>query len=150
MGVGTVTSTPHKFWLALTDDDNWEIIKSNGIYAVKSVNQYNKLCKGDRLVIYLIPKRICALYEIESLSSSKNKKFKSDDFKYYFDIKPILILDEPVKITNKLKSKKIVDNLSIFKGTIRWGTVLMGRSIIEITQSDYDYLEKVMKKYAPI
>lgn len=141
---------PHKFWVALTDDNNWKIIRSNEIYAIKSVNQYNKLRKGDRLVIYLIPKRVCALYEIESLSSCQNKKFNKDDFKYYFDIKPIFILDEPMEIINIWKSKKILDNLSIFKGSTKWGTVLMGRSIIEITQSDYHYLKREMEKYASI
>ena len=139
-----------KYWLALSDDENWKIIRANNIYAVKSENQYNPLKGGDFLVMYLIPKRICAIYEIKSIPSRKKIKFKQNEFKYYFDIKPKLILREPIEINNWSSGKNIPDNLSIFKGTLRWGTVLMGRSIISITKSDYEYLEKEMIKNASI
>ena len=139
-----------KYWLALSDDENWKIIRANNIYAVKSENQYNPLKGGDFLVMYLIPKRICAIYEIKSMPSRKKIKFNQNKFKYYFDIKPKLILHEPIEINNWSSGKNIPDNLSIFKGTMRWGTVLMGRSIINITKADYDYLEKEMIKNASI
>jgi len=136
------------YWLALTDDENWETIRANNIYAVRSKNQYNLLKAGDCLVMYLIPKRICAIYEIRSMQSRQNIKLNHKEFKYYFDIIPTLILHEPIEINRQSSSKHIPDTLSIFKGTVRWGTVLMGRSIIKITQSDYDYLEKEMEKNA--
>lgn len=139
-----------KCWLALTDDENWEKIKCNNIYAVKSENQYKLLKVGDHLVIYLIPKRICALYKIKSIPSLQKIKFNREEFRHYFDIEPRLILQEPIEINSWSSSKNIPDNLSIFKGTVRWGTVLMGRSIIEITQSDCNYLEKEMRKNASI
>ncbi|MBI2663801.1 EVE domain-containing protein [Candidatus Woesearchaeota archaeon] len=131
-----------KYWLALTDEENWEKIQSNNIYAVKSENQYNLIKKGDRLVIYLIPKRICATFEIKSIPSQKKVRFRNKQFKYYIDIEPKLILKNPIEINNWSSGKNIPANLSIFKNTLRWGTVLMGRSIINITPSDYIYLEK--------
>lgn len=139
-----------KYWLALTDDENWESVRKNNIYAVKSENQYNNLKQGDYLVIYLIPKRICAIYKIKSMPSKKKVKFNQKEFKYYFDLTQKLTLKEPLEINNWSSGKNIPENLSIFKGTVRWGTVLMGRSIINITQSDYKYLETEMIKNASI
>ena len=40
----------------------------------------------------------------------------------------------------------IIGMLSIFKNTVRWGTVLMGRSIIEITKEDYKYIKELLGK----
>lgn len=137
-------------WLTLTNDENWKTIRSNNIYAVKSEKQYNLIRAGDNLVMYLIPKRICALYKVKSIPSKQKKKFSSNKFKYYFDIEPKMILKEPIEINNWSKTKNIPNKLSIFKDAVRWGTVLMGRSIVRITQSDYNYLEQEMKKNASI
>jgi len=135
-----------KFWMTLTNDENWDMIRLNGIYAVKSKKHYDQLNEGDKIVMYLIPKRICALYEIKSIPSKQDWRFKNKEFKYYFDIKPNLILKNPLQISTKSTGKEIINNVSIFREAKRWGTVLMGRTIIEITGDDYDYVKKEMDK----
>ena len=41
---------------------------------------------------------------------------------------------------------KIVQNISIFKNKIRWGTILFGRSIRKITKKDFGYIKSLMER----
>ena len=137
-----------KYWLALTNQENWHIIKHHSIYALNSENKFNQLTKGDKIVIYLIPKQLSGLFFISNFNSKTKVRFKGKEYKYYFDIKPIKILSEPILVCNKQSKGIIVENLSIFKNIKgkKWGTVLMGSSIIEITERDYDLIKNEIQE----
>ena len=134
-----------KYWLTLTDKNNWEIIKENNIYAVKSKKILDILSVGDVIVMYLIPKRIVGIFQIENLKSNKRVKTISKGYSYIFDIKPSIILSEPFIVIQKGK-RDFINKISIFKNISRWGTILMGRSVIRITREDYVYIKRTLEE----
>jgi predicted RNA-binding protein len=134
-----------KIWLALTSLDNWDLIKNNNVYAVKNKKSSNKLDKNDILIFYVIPKRIGGFYKIIEKTDKEIIEFKGDKYKYQFKLTPLNILSSLVPINKKNNDYRILETLSIFKNKIHWGTVLMGRDIIQLTKEDYEYLLKVLK-----
>jgi predicted RNA-binding protein len=134
-----------RYWLTLTDQENWEIIKKHRIYAINSDNKINLLKIGDKLVMYLIPKQISGIFSISKLNTEIKVKFKNKDYKYYFELEPLLIINKPLLVCNKRSRGPIVEQVSIFKNAKRWGTVLMGTPIIEITEDDYLFIQKQIK-----
>lgn len=135
-----------RYWLTLTNQENWEIIRNHLIYAINSDNKFNLLHEGDKLVMYLIPKQICGLFSITKLNSEKKVRFKNKDYRYYFDLQTLLILDIPLLVCNKRSRGPIVEQVSIFKNAKRWGTVLMGTPIIEITEDDYLFIKEHLQE----
>lgn len=67
------------------------------------------------------------------------KIFKGDNYNYQIKLKKEVIPKECLDAT-----EKIINNISIFKNSIRWGTILFGRSIKKITKEDYEFLKKQM------
>ncbi len=130
-----------KYWLMITDEENWEVIKTWHVYGTKTEKLISELKQGDKVVMYLIRTQISGLFEIESLKSNKNIRFNDEEYKFFIDLKPIKILKKTINITSKWDNPKIIENVSIFKNSLRWGTILMGRSIIEITKDDYEYIK---------
>jgi len=130
-----------KYWLMITDEENWEVIKTWHVYGTKTEKLISELKQGDKVVMYLIRTQISGLFEIESLKSNKNIRFNDEEYKFFIDLKPIKILKKTINITSKWDNPKIIENVSIFKNSLRWGTILMGRSIIEITKEDYEYIK---------
>ena len=53
-----------------------------------------------------------------------------------------------VSFTEKPKtvSKAVINNISIFKGKSRWGTILMGRATKEIEEADFYYIKNILEK----
>lgn len=134
-----------RYWLTLTNQENWEIIKNHQIYAINSDNKFNLLQEGDKLVMYLIPKQICGLFSISKLKTEMKVRFKNKDYKHYFELEPLLKLNTPLLVCNKHSHGPIVEHVSIFKNAKRWGAVLMGTPIIEITEDDYLFIQEYLK-----
>lgn len=135
-----------RYWLTLTDQENWEIIKNYQIYAINSDNKFNLLEKEDKLVMYLIPKQICGLFSIKKLKTDMKIRFKNKNYKYYFELEPLLTLNKPFLVCDKRSRGPIVEQVSIFKNAKRWGAVLMGTPIIEITEDDYLLIQEQIKE----
>lgn len=134
-----------KYWFIITDNNNWEIIKKHNIYAINSDNKYKLLNIGDFLVMYLLPKQISGIFKIVNLNSIKTQKFPNKKYKYYFDIIPLIILKSPILIDDKWSKFKLLENISLFKKAKRWGAVIMGKSILEITKKDFEIFENQIK-----
>jgi predicted RNA-binding protein len=133
-----------RYWFTITDDINWEIIKKHKIYAINSENKFTLLNKGDFMVMYLVPKQISGIFKITNLESNEKQRFVNKNYKYYFDIKPIIILQSPILINDKWSNHKIIEKISIFKNAKRWGAVMMGKSILEITKKDFEIFESIL------
>lgn len=131
-----------KYWLFVTNEENWEIISKKEIYGFneKTKKDLKKLNIDDLLVIYIIGKKIGGIFKIINLNEITNIKFKGKEYPYKIKIKKIKALKNPIKFTYKM-----VNNISIFKNKTRWGTILMGRSTKEITKEDYNYFEEIIK-----
>lgn len=129
----------------ITDIENWQIIKEHQIYAINSSRIFDSLKVGDKVVMYLIPKKICGLFTISDLSSKKEINFSNKKYKYYFELKPHIIPGNPLLI-NKYDRTQFIGKISIFKNTSHWGGVIMGKSILSITEEDYSLIESKFNK----
>jgi len=131
------------FWLTITNIENWRVIKSNLVYAFNENNKKNfdELKIGDFIVMYVTPKKLGGLFEIVSKSVKEKIKFKGDNYLHQIKLKEILIPKYEVDV-----NEKIVQNISIFKNSMRWGTILFGRSIKKITKEDFEYVKSLMKE----
>jgi len=90
--------------------------------------------------MYLIPKQICGLFTISDLSSKKEINFSNKKYKYYFELESKPIHKYPTLIIKNDRSQ-FLEKISIFRNTSRWGGVIMGKSILSITEEDYDLFE---------
>ena len=139
-----MASNSSRYWLVITNDENWDLIQKNNIYAINSDNKYKQLQEGDFVVIYLVPKQISGIYKIKNLKSRKYIKFTNKKYKYYFDMIPLIILNSPILIDDKWSITRIIKHISIFKNAKRWGAVLMGKSILEITKEDFKIFKEAL------
>ena len=131
----------------ITDQENWEIIKKHHVYATNTKKIFESLTKMDIVVMYLIPKQISGVYTISNLTSSKMVMFHNKKYNYYFELTPKLVPDKPKSIIKKDRFE-FINKISIFKNTSHWGGVIMGKSILEITEEDYNlFKKKINNKY---
>lgn len=131
-----------RYWLFVTDEDNWKIIRDKEIYGFneKSKKDLEKLQLGDSVVIYIKGKKIGGVFEITNLNEITTTKFKGDNYENKIKLKKIFIPNYPSEF-----KKNMVNNISIFKDKSRWGTILMGRATREINEQDYKYFEEILK-----
>ena len=96
------------YWLCVTNEENWEVIKRNNIWGVPKARRktLQKVEKGDKLVIYLKeeriegelrPSRIVAVYEVSSKPFEDASRTLLGEYPYRVRIKPIKIFKKPVE-----------------------------------------------------
>lgn len=131
-----------KYWLCITNLENWKTIKKNEIYGFNEQNKkyINIINNGDKIVMYVLPKKIGGLFEIINNECITNVKFRDGDYPYKIKLKKIIIPKYFIEI-----NEKIVSNLRLFKDSLRWGAILMGRSIKELEKEDYDYFKNLIE-----
>jgi len=93
-------------------------------------------------VIYVIPKQIGGLFEFGNRMKNNEIEFKYKSYPNQVRLNKIEIFENLIKINEKLK-KRVIDKLSIFKNKM-WSGVLQGATIIEITESDFEHVKKVL------
>lgn len=131
-----------RFWLMVTNLANWELVRDRDVYGFDDRNQKYmvNLSEGDCVVIYVKPKMLGGIFKIENRNfNGLDMKFKDGHYPHKIKLDKLSVPDKPIKVR-----EDIVRNISIFKGTKRWGTVLMGRSLREITESDFGYIKSLM------
>jgi len=137
------------YWLCITNEENWEIIKKNKIWGVaeKHQNTISKVKKGDRCLIYvkqekigdeLKESRIVGEYEVISEVFKDSKRiFKSppnmrnESFPYRIKLKPIKVFKKPIEF------KPLIPKLNFIKNKRKWSGHLMGRAMRQIPEEDY-------------
>lgn len=132
-----------KFWLTITNMENWGVIKDNLVYAFNENNKKNfdEINVGDFIVMYVTPKKFGGLFEVSSKFVKDKIRFNGDSYLHQIKLKKILIPKHETDV-----NEKIVQNISIFKNSLRWGTILFGRSIKKITKEDFEYIKDLMGK----
>ena len=131
-----------RYWLFVTNNDNWKVVRDNDIYGFndRTKKDLEKLNLGDLAVIYIKGKNIGGIFEITSLNEQTNIKFKVEDYPYKIKLRKICVPRMPVEF-----DKNMVGKISIFKDKVHWGTILMGRATKEITKQDYDYFREILE-----
>ncbi|MDH5462037.1 MAG: EVE domain-containing protein [Candidatus Bathyarchaeota archaeon] len=129
-----------KYWLCVTDEDNWQAIKEKkvwGVPAKRGKRQMEAVERGDCLVIYVKPKRIGGIFEAASEPYESSEKVfswaefgKPEIFPYRVRLKPVRVPNEPVHVGT------LMDKLSFTKGIKRWG-IFLRRAMFEISEKDY-------------
>ncbi|AGK61167.1 Uncharacterized protein conserved in archaea [Archaeoglobus sulfaticallidus PM70-1] len=137
------------YWLCITNEDNWRVIKQKNIWGVpeRHKNTIAKVRPGDKLLIYLKQERnkdtvkeprIVAVYEaVSEVFKDSNRIFKSpkgmgnETFPLRIKLKPIKIFDRPVEF------KPLIPKLKFITNKKKWSGHLMGKAMREITEEDY-------------
>jgi len=138
-----------KYWICITTEDNWKIIKEKNIWGVpeRHKNTISKVRPGDKLLIYLKQEkvgdkvkesRIVAVYEaVSEVFKESTRIFKvpkgmgNEIFPYRIRIKPVNIFDKPIEF------KPLIPKLRFIKNKKKWSGHLMGKAMREIPEEDY-------------
>lgn len=138
-----------KYWLCVTNEDNWNVIKIKRIWGVPEKRgrcQIKDVRPGDQLVFYVTPKRIGGIFEAISEPFESNEKVfswadfgREEHFPYRVRLKPIAVTKEPIPVG------ELIRKLSFSKGQKRW-SVFLRRAILRITKSDYDSLRAFLSE----
>jgi predicted RNA-binding protein len=141
------------YWLCITNEANWKIIKSKNIWGVsdRHKNTIAKVKPGDKLVIYVKqenvkgevkPSRIVAVYEVVSepfrdstrIFSSKGVRSSGETFPWRVKIKPIKIFDRFVEF------KPLIPKLKFITNKKKWPLYLMGKAMRSIPREDFELI----------
>jgi predicted RNA-binding protein len=143
-----------KYWLCITTEENWKVIKEKNIWGVsqRHKNTIAKVKPGDKCLIYVmstrknkevIPPKIVGAYEVISeVFEDRSRIFKSppgksEIYPYRIKLKPIKIFEKP------LDFKSLIPELKFIKNKKRWTGHIQGKAMREIPKEDY---ESIMNK----
>lgn len=137
------------YWLCITTEENWKVIKEKNIWGVseRHRNTIAKVKPGDKLLIYvkqerrkdkILEPKIVAIYEAASevfKDSSRIFKTPKDMGNEAF---PLRIKLKPVKIFKKpIEFKPLIPKLNFITNKKKWTGHLMGKAMREIPEEDY-------------
>ncbi len=131
------------YWLCVTRQENWEVIKKRRIWGVserqrKSINQTKP---DDILVFYVIPKKITGIYRVVSYPYEEQKALFPEGgmYPYRVKIEPLIILKEPKDFT------PLISLLSITRGKKNWNAILQ-RVMIKMDENDFRIIQEYLRK----
>ena len=126
-----------KYWLFITNEDNWKLIakKENYGFKERTKKDLDKISIGDYVLVYIKGKKIGGAFEVISKSPKVKIKFYDEEYPYQLKLLKKIIPKHPLELT-----KTIINKISIFTNHPRWGTLLMGRSTKEISKEDYNMI----------
>jgi predicted RNA-binding protein len=142
-----------KYWLAISNRENWEILKKNHIWGVSHRNHkaISKVNIGDLILIYVSseykdkklfsPVVITGSYEsVSSVYEDTNKIFSPPErnpeevFPFRIKLKPVNIFKELVEF------KPLIPKLNFIKNKRMWNGHIRGKGIREIPEEDYNLI----------
>ena len=140
------------YWLCITTEENWKVIKQKNIWGVpeRHKNTIAKVKPGDKLLIYLkqerdkdkvVEPRVVAAYEVKSEVFKDTKRiFKTpegtgnESFPLRIKLKPVKIFSTPVDFKSLIPELKFITNKKKYSGH------LMGKAMREIPEEDYNLI----------
>lgn len=144
-----------KYWLAISNHENWEILKKNNIWGVshRNLTAIAKINIGDLILVYvsskykdkkvISPVVITGSYEtISSVYEDITKIFLTQErkpeevFPFRIKLKPLNIFREPVEF------KPLIPKLNFIKNKRMWNGHIRGKGIREIPEEDYNLVIK--------
>jgi len=140
------------YWLCITTEENWNVIKQENIWGVqeKHRNTISKVKLGDKCLIYvmstvkddeLIPPRIMGIYEVASevfKDSSRifkpPKRDKNETFPLRIKLKPVRIFEKPIDFKSLIPKLKFITNKK------KWTGHIQGKAMRTIPEEDYNLI----------
>lgn len=130
------------FWLCVTDERNWNIIKKEKIWGVteRHSDKIHSTEKGDRFVFYVKPKRIGGIFEVKSESYNDDEGiFTGKTYPHRVKIEPLLVSDE------FLDFGPLVPEMHFIKKKRVWGGYLQGKAMRLIPKEDFELIKEKLK-----
>lgn len=136
------------YWLCVTNEENWKVVKDRKIWGVPKRNRHQiaGVKPDDGLIFYVKPKRIAGIFK------AMTEPFKSDErifsttgfaegetFSHRVSLKPEVVPREPIDF------KELVPKLKFITNKKKWGTHLMGRAMRTIPKEDYEVIESSIR-----
>jgi predicted RNA-binding protein len=137
-------------WIYVTTSDNWGVTKKRNLLGVpeRNKNVIGRLRKGDRCLVYVKQERvsgqvsgaqIVGAYEIASdvfydptkVFSTPRGMYEKETFSLRMKMKPLSIFEKPIEF------KPLVQKLAFIRNKNNYGTHLIGRALVPISESDY-------------
>lgn len=143
------------YWLCITNNQNWEIIKRKKIWGVSKRHEQaiRKSKIGDKLVFYvkqenqkgkIIEPRIVGIFEVASdVYEDSTRIFKTPP-KTKEEAYPLRIKIKPL-IIGEIKFKPLIPQLMFIKNKKRWSGHLMGKAMRIIPKEDYELIKKLIE-----
>jgi predicted RNA-binding protein len=138
-----------KYWLCVTNEDNWNIVKTKLVWGVPEKRgkcQIQKVKPSDKLVFYVTPKRIGGIFEATSETYESNEKIfswadfgKEELFPNRVHLKPIVVVEQPII------ADQLVKKMSFCRGQRCW-SIFLRRAMLEITKSDFNLVFQILFK----
>jgi predicted RNA-binding protein len=138
-----------KYWLCVTNQENWEVIRERNIWGVEERhrNTISKVRPGDKLLIYVmgtkkenesLSPRIVAVYEaVSEVFIDSSRIFKGKVYPLRIRLIPIAVFSKP------LDFRELVPRLSFIKNKRFWVGHIRGKAMREIPKGDFETVLEV-------
>jgi len=142
-----------KYWLCITNHDNWKVIKEKNIWGVpkRHKNTIAKVKPGDKLIIYVKQERkdkqifepkLMGIFEVASeVYNDSTKIFKSPP--HLNETYALRVKIKPIKL-GELEFKPLIPKLKFITNKRKWSGHLMGKAMREIPEEDYKLIEQLL------
>ena len=134
-----------KYWLCVTNEDNWRVVKQRKIWGVpakRGRRQIESVEPGDYLVFYVKPKRIGGILKAASEPFESNEKIfswsefgREEFFPYRIRLEPLIVPEEPMPI------EALISKMSFAKGRKCW-SVFLRRAMVKISAKDFEMVRQ--------
>jgi len=135
-----------KNWMCITSAENYEVALEKKVWGVRLryKEKIEKIKKNDRIIFYIKGRLIGGSFKVMSeVYIIKRNIFYGGQYPYCIDLEPLIETQDFFLLTNNM-----INNLDFFTyKDKRWIFNIMGKSIIEISNNDYNYFKKIFKKH---
>lgn len=129
-------------YIFITNEENWQIIKRENIMGLSG--RWGKVFFpnieiNDKCIIYITKRSaFSGIFEIISKNPKKKIKWKSGNYNFLFDLKPITLPEKFIPI------KEHIEKLKFIKNKVYWSVYFQFPKVIP--DQDLKYILKLMKK----
>ena len=131
------------YWICITNEVNWKIVKSKKIWGVTDRHKDKIMMtrEGDKLVIYVKPMKVGGIFEVASRPFREESQiFKGEKYPNRIRIRPILV---PAQL---LEFQELVTKLRFITQKRMWGGHLQGKAMKLIPKEDFELIKERLEQ----
>jgi predicted RNA-binding protein len=136
-----------KYWLCVTSEENWHVVKKRKIWGISERNrrQMDELKVGDMLIFYVKPKRTAGVYKVSAKPFVDNNRIfstagfsESETFPHRVKIQAFAVPKEPVPFDFLVSKLTFISNKKKWPGYLR-------KAMQAIPKEDYEKILTSLK-----
>ena len=136
------------YWLCVTNGENWGVIRERDVWGVpkRSRGRIERVRRGDYLVFYVIPGRVCGVFRAVSEPFVSEEPIFSwvefgrpEVFPYRVRVEPVILPVEP------LEFRVVVPRLGFIGNKVRW-SVYLRNAMRPIPEEDYEVIVSSLRR----